>query len=186
MSAWEFVTIENLYQSTRFVSRDKIAVYADLLRKSCTLFPENFNSREKICHFLAQIHHESGEYQFVEEIASGADYEYRADLGNFFKGDGVKYKGRGLIQLTGRYNYQYYGKLLGLPLVEKPWLLTEPVNACKVSVFFWVENGLSDLAVAGNFEAITRRINGGLNGLGDRLEYLRRAMNAYDRWRAKL
>jgi putative chitinase len=73
--------------------------------------------------FLAQIGHESGYLQYVQELASGKAYEGRADLGNTSPGDGVRYKGRGLIQITGKRNYALAGLALDLPLLEKPELL---------------------------------------------------------------
>ena len=125
--------------------------------------------------FLAQIAHESGELRYVREIASGAAYEGREDLGNTEPGDGERFRGRGLIQVTGRKNYGDCGEALGLDLLHEPQLLEEPRNACRSAGWFWKSRGLNDFADKGGFEVITRRINGGLNGYADRLAYFRRA-----------
>ncbi len=119
--------------------------------------------------FLAQVGHESGQLLYVKELASGAAYENRKDLGNIFAGDGVRYKGRGLIQITGRINYAACGKALGLDLINTPEMLENPTFACRSAGWFWASHGLNALADAGDQTAVTRRINGGVNGLADRL-----------------
>jgi putative chitinase len=121
--------------------------------------------------FLAQLAHESGSLRYVREIASGAAYEGRADLGNVAAGDGVRFKGRGLIQITGRHNYWECAQALGLDLLENPELLETPENACRSAAWFWHSRNLSALADAGNFRLITRKINGGHNGMADREKY---------------
>lgn len=125
--------------------------------------------------FLAQIAHESGSLQYVKEIASGEAYEGRKDLGNTEPGDGVKYKGRGLIQITGRANYAECGTALGVDLIESPQSLEEPVLAARSAAWFWASRNLNDLADKGDFKLITKRINGGYNGYQDRLAYYERA-----------
>ena len=127
--------------------------------------------------FLAQIAHESGELRYVEELASGDAYEGRDDLGNLYSGDGVKYKGRGLIQLTGRSNYEACGEALGLDLVGCPELLEESANACRSAAWYWHSRGLNDLADRHQFLRITKVINGGTNGWNDRLKYYQRALD---------
>jgi len=123
--------------------------------------------------FIAQIGHESGQLVYVREIwgptAAQARYEGRVDLGNTAPGDGLKFRGRGLIQITGRANYAACGEALGLDLVKQPELLELPQYACMSAAWFWATKGLNTLADAGDFDRITRRINGGLNGLADRL-----------------
>lgn len=118
--------------------------------------------------FLAQIGHESGELRYVRELASGSNYEGRKDLGNTQPGDGVRYKGRGLIQITGRRNYALCGLGLDLPLLENPELLEVPENAAMSAGWFWHNNNLNALADLNLFDKITRRINGGNNGEADR------------------
>jgi putative chitinase len=123
--------------------------------------------------FIAQIGHESGQLRLVREIwgptAQQTRYEGRADLGNTVKGDGFRYRGRGLIQITGRANYAACGEALGLNLIDKPELLELPQHAAMSAAWFWSTNGLNTLADQGEFVKITRRINGGINGLNDRL-----------------
>ena len=125
--------------------------------------------------FIAQIAHESGEFQYVRELASGRAYEWRKDLGNVCAGDGVRFKGRGLIQITGRSNYEACGRALSLDLLNKPELLELPINAARSAAWFWKTHGLNELADVGDFKRITRIINGGYNGYDDRLAYYRRA-----------
>lgn len=128
--------------------------------------------------FLAQIAHESGSLKYVKEIADGAAYEGRLDLGNTQPGDGPRYKGRGLIQITGRSNYGLYGPLLGLDLLKEPERLEEPHWACFSAACFWQRNGLNELASGDKFGAITKKINGGYNGLDDRIAHWLRARKA--------
>ncbi|HEX8457588.1 MAG TPA: glycoside hydrolase family 19 protein [Pyrinomonadaceae bacterium] len=126
--------------------------------------------------FLAQLAHESAELRYFEEIASGKAYEGRKDLGNTQPGDGVKYKGHGPIQITGRANHAACGKALGLDLINNPTLITEPPNAFRSAGWFWDTRGLNALADQRLFQAITKKINGGLNGLADRQKYYDRAL----------
>jgi predicted chitinase len=126
--------------------------------------------------FLAQLAHESAELRYFEEIASGKAYEGRKDLGNTQPGDGVKYKGHGPIQITGRANHTACGKALGLDLVNNPTLITKPENAFRSAGWFWDSRGLNALADQRLFKAITKKINGGFNGLADRQKYYDRAL----------
>lgn len=125
-------------------------------------------------HFLSQVGHESGELRYQQELASGAAYEGRRDLGNTQPGDGPRYKGRGLIQLTGRANYSKYSEYCrsrGRPLdvVAEPERLATDMNLCADAAgWFWEDRGLNALADRDDLEAITHRINGGLNGLDER------------------
>lgn len=128
----------------------------------------NIDTAARQAAFLAQIGHESGELRYVKELASGAAYEGRAGLGNKFPGDGVKYKGRGLIQITGRKNYTEVMLALDVDCLEHPEVLETPENACRSAAWWWKEHGLNELADAGDFIKITKRINGGTNGLDDR------------------
>ncbi len=132
----------------------------------------------RLSYFLGQVLHESGEFRYVEEIASGAAYQGRKDLGDTHPGDGVKYKGRGLIQITGLDAYTACGKALGLDLVNHPEILQQPVPAVSSAVWFWRTHNLNDLADKHNYAAITRRINGGMTGWESRLMYEQKASNA--------
>lgn len=136
------------------------------------------NTALRMVHYLAQIAHESSELRYTKEIASGKAYEWRADLGNTHRGDGVRYKGRGLIQITGRANYQAYARYCGFDVVGNPELLERPLGAVRSSMWYWSKHGLNALADADNVKTITRKINGGYNGLADREMYLARAKKA--------
>jgi len=129
-------------------------------------------------HFLAQIAHESAELRYCEEIASGSAYEGRVDLGNTKPGDGVRFKGRGLIQLTGRANYTKYGTARHRDFTtgdNAKLIATDPALAVDVACWFWMEHGLNALADKDDVVKVTRVINGGLNGLTDRQSKLVRA-----------
>ena len=100
---------------------------------------------KKVAAFIAQIGHESGQLRYVEELASGAAYEGRKDLGNIQKGDGKRFKGRGLIQITGRANYTQISKDLGEDFIKHPELLSTPKYAVQSACWFWNKNKLNDL-----------------------------------------
>jgi predicted chitinase len=125
--------------------------------------------------FLAQIAHESCELRYMEEMASGEQYEGRKDLGNTRPGDGRRFKGRGPIQLTGRANYARFGDLLGLDLLANPRMAAQPEAGFRIAGLFWKQHNLNELADAGKFDQITRVINGGTNGAADRRAYYERA-----------
>jgi putative chitinase len=129
----------------------------------------------RLCHFLAQIAHESAGFRTTEEYASGSAYEGRRDLGNTRAGDGKRYKGRGLIQLTGRANYRAYGTRLGLDLEADPARAAKPELSLRVACEYWKAKGLNALADRDDIAGITRKINGGTNGLADRKKYLAKA-----------
>lgn len=140
----------------------------------------DINTPLRWSHFLAQIAHESAELRYSEEIASGKAYDtgkLAVRLGNTPQadGDGQKYKGRGLIQITGRANYEAYKKYCGFDVVTKPQLLAQPVGAIRSAMWFWKTKGLNELADRDEFTVITKRINGGTNGIEDRRKYLARA-----------
>lgn len=156
--------------------------YVDIYLPYINQYMEQFGikTRLQVCHYIAQIMHESAELRYTEEIASGAAYEGRKDLGNTQKGDGNKFKGRGLIQITGRANYKAYNDYLvrggmKVDLLKNPELLAKPVGAVKSSMWFWEKNGLNELAETDNIVAITRKVNGGTNGLTQRKLYYQRA-----------
>ncbi len=147
----------------------KVAEYFPFLDQAMQEFEINTPLRQAA--FIAQLAHESCELKFFEEIASGAKYEGRRDLGNTQPGDGKRYKGRGPIQLTGRANYKRFGDLLGLDLVNNPTLAATPEVGFRIAGLFWKSHGLNELADQQKFQTITRRINGGLNGQADRVKY---------------
>ena len=126
--------------------------------------------------FIAQVGHESGQFRYVRELGD-EQYLSKYDTGSLAKrlgntpeadGDGQKYCGRGLIQITGRANYLECGEALGLDLIKQPELLEVPQYACMSAAWFWATKGLNTLADAGQFDKITQRINGGQNGVADR------------------
>lgn len=141
------------------------------------------NSPARAAAFLAQLAHESGEFRWMEEIWGPTPAQRRyeppstlaANLGNTQPGDGFRFKGRGPIQLTGRANYQRFGQLLGIDLIAAPQRAASPDVAFRIAALYWANRGLNALADAGNFREITRRINGGFNGLADRIKYFERA-----------
>lgn len=129
--------------------------------------------------FLGQVMQESGQLYYVQEIASGAEYEGRKDLGNTQSGDGMKFKGRGLIQITGRANYEACSLALfgDRRLLDNPGLLEAPEYAGISAGWFWDSKGLNALADEKLYKAITRRINGGLTAYDQRLVYTNEAFN---------
>lgn len=151
---------------------NRIALLLPLINATMDKYGIDTNLRK--CHFLAQILHESGSLKYTEEIASGEAYEGRLDLGNRIKGDGVKFKGRGLIQLTGRANYAKYGKYVGEDLEANPKLVATKYVA-DVAGWFWLTKNLNSFADFDDLRGVTKRINGGYNGLIDRERYLKLA-----------
>ena len=143
------------------------------------------NTAVRQAAFLAQIAHETGGFQWFRELGADsyfARYDGRRDLGNTQPGDGPRYKGRGFIQITGRNNYQKAGEALGLDLLDNPQQAETPEVGARIAVWYWGSRGLNTLADKATDEAfisITRRINGGLNGLADRRAYYARAKKAF-------
>lgn len=136
------------------------------------------NSKLRIAHFMGQVTHECAGFRTTEEFASGAAYEGRLDLGNIKPGDGKRYKGRGLLQLTGRDNYRRMGEALGLPLEEEPLLAGDPVTSLKIACEYWQSRKINKSADDDNLISVTRLVNGGLNGLEDRRAFLKKAKEA--------
>lgn len=164
------ITLEQLKQVT---PKGRADLLQAIVVNSPILFQEyGLTTKSRVVHFLAQIAHESDGFKTVVEYASGDAYEGRKDLGNTKKGDGRKYKGRGYIQLTGRANYAAYGNLLGLDLINNPKLAEIPVNALRIALEYWKAKKLNQYADKDDINTITRRINGGTNGLSDRINYL--------------
>lgn len=122
----------------------------------------------RLAHFMGQCAHESGGFRYMEEIASGQGYEGRADLGNTQPGDGRRYKGRGPIQLTGRANYRAFGREVGIDFESHPEMVSYPSVGLMAAVRYWNSRNLNALADADDLVGITRKINGGTNGLEDR------------------
>ena len=139
---------------------------------------------KRIAAFIAQIGHESGQFRYVRELGND-QYLSKYDTGTLAKrlgntpeadGDSQKYRGRGLVQITGRANYMMCGEALALDLINQPERLEKPQHACTSAAWFWASRGLNTLADAGQFDTITRRINGGQNGAADRQTLYARAL----------
>lgn len=143
-----------------------------------TMAKYQINTPARVAMFLAQLAHESGSLRYVEEIASGEAYEGRKDLGNTEPGDGKRFKGRGLIQITGRANYRAVGKALAYDFLSDPEAMEKPGAAAMVSGWFWDAKGLNAWADKGDFKRVTKIINGAYNGLKDRLEHWYRCQKA--------
>jgi predicted chitinase len=165
-----------------FEQLDNIAIHTPLDKLRPLISPLNeamdkykINTPLRIAHFIAQVAHESDGFNTATEYASGAAYEGRTDLGNTQSGDGERYRGRGLIQITGRYNYTSISRGLGVDFVANPQLLATPQYSSLSAGWFWDREKLNQHADRDDVNTITRIINGGFNGLRDRKDYLYRA-----------
>eukprot|EP01016_Furgasonia_blochmanni_P009861 TRINITY_DN1412_c0_g2_i2.p1 TRINITY_DN1412_c0_g2~~TRINITY_DN1412_c0_g2_i2.p1 ORF type:complete len:233 (-),score=90.09 TRINITY_DN1412_c0_g2_i2:224-922(-) len=158
------LTADQLKQIYPHASSAKVAAYAPHL--DAALKSGGLTTCARQAAFLAQLGQESGEFQYMEELASGSAYEGRRDLGNTQPGDGKRFKGRGPIQLTGRSNYRAAGKALGLNLEQNPQQVATPQVGFKVATWFWTSRGLNSYADKNNqaaFDQITLRVNGCMN-----------------------
>ncbi len=152
----------------------RVAMYFEPLKAAMVKF--GITTPLQMAHFIAQVGHESGSLLYSEELASGSAYEGRKDLGNTETGDGVRFKGRGLIQLTGRLNYTAFKKFSGVDCIDDVHCLSkDPMLSAEAAAWFWVDRGLPALAERDDVRAVTKRINGGFNGLDDRVLNLFRA-----------
>ncbi len=175
------ITNEILKQIMPKLSPAKRTLYLPFLNRVMEEY--EINTPLRSAAFLAQLAHESGEFRYMEEIWGPTEAQRRyeppsnlaAKLGNTEKGDGKRFKGRGPIQITGRYNYERYGKLLGVDLVSNPELAATPQIAFSIAGLFWRSNGLNQLADHDDIVTITIRINGGKNGLAERKAYYNKA-----------
>ena len=163
------------------LSASKRALYLPHL--NATMAANGMTSLLRIAAFVAQLAHESGEFRWMEELWGPTPAQRRYEpvgelarkLGNTDPGDGKRFKGRGPIQITGRFNYGRFGKLLGIDLAAEPDRAAQPDIAFATAGLFWRSNGLNELADGDQFITITRRINGGTNGLAERQRYYRLA-----------
>lgn len=163
----------------------------------------SINTKTRAEQFIAQMAHESGGFRYMKELASGSAYEGRANLGNTHAGDGMRFKGRGPVQITGRTNYTLCGASLSLDCVAHPELLEQPENGWRAAGWFWTQGAALNLskkakahilAKYGDWEhislniladkmddiGITLAVNGGMNGYEDRMKYLKRAITALE------
>lgn len=130
------------------------------------------DSALRLAHFMSQLTHESGAFKYMEEIwgptTAQKGYEGRKDLGNTVAGDGLRYKGRGPIQLTGRANYRTYGRELGIDFERHPEMVAFPSIGLRAALEYWKKRGINSDADRDDVAAVTKKVNGGDNGLADR------------------
>lgn len=146
-----------------------------------TLEGYGITDRLRIAHFLAQTCHESAGFRTTEEFASGEAYDGRRDLGNTEPGDGRRFKGRGLLQLTGRANYREYGWALGIDLEADPARAADPVLSLRIACEYWKRRKINAACDRDDLIQVTKLINGGLNGLEDRRSLTAKAKAALAR-----
>lgn len=169
----------------RFAPGAKEAILAGILEGWDAAKAAGITTPLRICHFMAQIFHESASFATTVEYASGAAYEGRKDLGNTRPGDGKRYRGRGLIQCTGRANYLAFTGWAKATFPNAPDFEAQPERLADMpwafisAVWFWQSKGLNAEADGNAIRAITRKINGGYNGLDDRRAAFRRALKVW-------
>ena len=129
-------------------------------------------------HFLGQSAEETDGFHTLVEYASGKEYEGRKDLGNVESGDGPRYKGRGIFQLTGRANYRTYGRKLGVDFEGHPEFAALPQFAVLTACQYWVDHNIGPYAEKDEIVEVTKKINGGTRGLPDRITYTKKAAAA--------
>ena len=181
MAAPPLLSYEDL---RRFCPSGRRSILRELARYSALLADYGLRDNERrLCHFLAQAAHETAGFRTLREYGSRryfqARYGHRRDLGNLSRADGSRFRGRGIFQLTGRANYRKYGRLLGLDLLKYPQQAEKVEIALRIAGEYWRMKSLNRLADRNDLRGITRRINGGLNGLAQRKRYLRRAMSIW-------
>lgn len=173
-AAPRIITVEQLRRIMTNLRQARAEAYIDPMNRAMAEF--EINNRLRVSAFVAQVAHESMEFLYFEEIASGQRYDITVnprkarELGNVNPGDGRRYKGRGPIQLTGRANYRRAGRDLGLDLEGNPTIVATPNVGFRSSAWYWHSRNLNALADARNFRELTRRINAA------RLHYDRRVM----------
>lgn len=201
----EMLTYDQLLKINGNKNPEMCKYYIDALNK---VLPEyKIDTKLRLCHFLAQILHESGNLKYKSENLNYSAKALRSVFGKYFKtdeianqyarkpekianrvyanrmgngdeasGDGWLRRGRGLIQLTGTDNYKACAKALNIDLMKNPDLIISNAEICiKTACWFWNKNNLNDLADKDDIKTITKRINGGYNGIDDRTNILKRA-----------
>lgn len=163
--------------------RSRAAVFVGPLDTACARYA--IDTPVRMAMFIAQTGHETASLQYVREVWGPTDaqlrYEGREDLGNTLPGDGFRFRGRGLIQTTGRANYRFVRDRLRKggyrcpDFEQEPELLEEPQWAALSAADYWDMRRCNEAADAGNFELVTRLVNGGTNGIEDRINRWERA-----------
>jgi putative chitinase len=179
------ITLEQLQSiCTTSQGRGRCAFFLPHLQEYAPAY--GIDTPVRLAAFLGQVMHESAEFRHVRELGSHA-YLDKYDTGRLAErlgnspaddDDGQKYRGRGLIQITGLANYTRCGRALGIDLIATPQLLEQPRHAVQSACWYWADRDLNTLADADDYRAITRRINGGYNGYADRVVYWERASRA--------
>lgn len=171
------VTADRLAMICRYAPMKRLRLHEDYLNAAAA--EAEINTPDRWAMFLAQVLHECAEFRYLEEVwgptPAQCHYEGRKDLGNTEPGDGLRFKGRGTIQTTGRLNYARAAAALNLPLLDRPELLALPEHAHRAAALYWRDHNLNALADDGDLEGCTRKINGGLTGLDQRETYYDRA-----------
>lgn len=171
------LTAPQVMQVMPHVTPERVDLFLPALNQGMADY--GVDTKLDVAAFLATIAEESGELHWTKEIwgptAAQARYEGNVALGNTVAGDGTWFRGRGLIQVTGRANYKRMGGLLGLPLAVRPSLLEQPVYAAMSAVVFWWDQGVSTVADRGDFRRVTKIVNGGLTNIERREAYWVRA-----------
>lgn len=167
------VTAERL---RRLVPSGRPAVMAPIAESFDRLAPRyDITTRLRLCHFLAQAAHESDGFRTLTEYGGPAyfkRYDGRRDLGNTMPGDGARYHGRGIFQLTGRFNYRRFGAVLGIDLEAEPDRAMEPAISLSIAFAYWREREINVAADADDVARVTKLINGGRTGLANRTRLL--------------
>lgn len=177
----QLLTVEQLKEIYPSTPISRIKLFIEPINQTLAEF--NITNKPRITAFLAQAGHESCGLKYMEELASGNAYEFRKDLGNIYRGDGVKFKGHGIFQTTGRDNHTKVSQYFRQDFISNPRKLCEPLWASLSAGWYWQTRGLNDLAdfhSLNSFRQITKKINGGFNGLTDRLNYWSRAKSTFN------
>lgn len=171
------ITIEQFKKIFPNCPKDKVETYLKNLNLTMDRFKIDTKLRKS--HFLAQGGHESYQFKFMEEIWGPTDQQKKYEppsavaknLGNTEKGDGFKYKGRGMFQITGRANYKQISDYFGFDFIKNPEKAATPEWAFLIAGWYWENRKLNDLADKDDITAITKKINGGLTHIEDRKKY---------------
>jgi putative chitinase len=171
------ITIDQLKKIAKNQKEEVLLKFIDPLNKMFVQFALNTNLR--VCFYLANVLHECAEFKFLKEISNGIQYNNRKDLMNG-PSDGPRFLGRGVLQSTGRINYQKLSDYFKVDFIKNPELLEQPQYGVLSSGFYWMNTKLNVYCDQNNFLQVCYRINGGFNGLKDRLKYLKLSFKALE------